>query len=116
MAITPSKKSKLEETLALCLRADGIEFEREFLFDLPRTRRRADFFIKPNIIVECEGVVFGGKGAHNSAVGVAKDCARNNDLVRLGYVLLRVTNMRRGGSAEPAAVSLLVKEILARGG
>jgi hypothetical protein len=82
--------SKLEETLALHLRAEKIEFEREVSGLVPGRRFRVDFFIKPDITVDCEGAVW-VKGGHSTGTGITRDCLKANLLLLAGYRPFRVT-------------------------
>jgi len=82
--------SKLEETLALHLRAEKIEFECEKTGLVPGRRFRVDFFIKPDITVDCEGAVW-VKGGHSTGAGITRDCVKANLLLLAGYRPFRVT-------------------------
>jgi very-short-patch-repair endonuclease len=82
--------SKLEETLALHLRAEKIEFEREVSGLVPGRRFRVDFFIKPVLVLECEGGIW-VKGGHSTGAGITRDCEKLNALALEGYIVLRFT-------------------------
>jgi len=81
--------SKLEELLALHLRAEKIEFVREATL-IPGRKFRVDFFIKPDITVDCEGAVW-VKGGHSTGIGITRDCVKANLLILAGYRPFRVT-------------------------
>lgn len=81
--------SKLEDRLALHLRAEKIPFVREATL-IPGRRFRVDFHIPPDITVDCEGAVW-VKGGHSTGVGITRDCVKANLLVLAGYRPLRVT-------------------------
>jgi very-short-patch-repair endonuclease len=85
----PKKKSKGEETLTLHLRANGVEFVREYEFAVPR-KYRADFFILPNLLIEVEGGTWSG-GRHTRPSGYTDDCAKYNLATLLGFAVLRYT-------------------------
>ncbi len=82
--------SKLEETLALHLRAEKIPFEREKTGLVLGRRFRVDFFVPPDITIDCEGAVW-VKGGHSTGVGITRDCVKANLLILSGYRPLRVT-------------------------
>lgn len=107
---TRGNAAELEEQFRWALDARGIEYRRQYRFD-PDSRRRADFFVPPAIIVECQGIVYGGAGAHNTPTGVARDMARANDLIALGFTPLWVTNHGRGHTT-PEHVADLVLQLL----
>jgi len=71
----------------------GTEFimEREYLF-WPGRRFRLDF-AKPEwkLAVEVEGVVWSGKGRHQTPLGMQSDCEKYNELEIMGWTLLRFT-------------------------
>jgi very-short-patch-repair endonuclease len=65
--------SKIEETLALHLRADKIEFEREWMPRWEGRRFRFDFaLIDHKLLIECDGGLW-IKGAHNTGTGIQRD-------------------------------------------
>lgn len=90
--------SAAEEQFALHLKAEGIEYEREFRFAKPR-RFRADFRLDPDVLVEVEGVTHYGRnkdgsmrlGRHQTAKGYASDCEKYNLAALMGYRVLRFT-------------------------
>jgi very-short-patch-repair endonuclease len=85
----PKKLSIGEETLSLHLRANGIDFVREYEFAKPR-KYRADFYILPNILIEVEGGTWSG-GRHTRPSGYTDDCAKYNLATLLGFAVLRYT-------------------------
>ena len=81
--------SQLEEELAFQLQACGIEFEREYKFCRGR-RWRADFYIKPMILVEVEGGNW-NRGRHVRPIGFEDDCEKYNEANILRFNVLRFT-------------------------
>jgi hypothetical protein len=81
--------SQLEEELAFQLKACGIEFEREYKF-CPGRRWRADFYIKPMILVEVEGGNW-NRGRHVRPIGFEDDCEKYNEANILRFNVLRFT-------------------------
>jgi very-short-patch-repair endonuclease len=86
------KKSKLEETLALQMRAVHIDFDREIRFH-PVRRWRFDFGItKLKIGIECEGLTNPKlKSRHTTNSGFTEDCEKYNAAALEGWVVLRFT-------------------------
>lgn len=82
--------SKLEELLAFHLRASKIDYEREKTGLIPGRKFRVDFFIKPDITIDCEGAVW-VKGGHSTGTGITRDCVKANLLLLAGYRPFRVT-------------------------
>ena len=82
--------SKLESALAIQLMAYKIPFEREKTGLVPGRRFRVDFFVPPDITIDCEGAVW-IKGGHSTGVGITRDCVKANLLILAGYKPLRVT-------------------------
>jgi hypothetical protein len=85
----PKKLSIGEETMALHLRANGIDFVREYEFAKPR-KYRADFYIAPALLIEVEGGTWSG-GRHTRPSGYAEDCAKYNLATILGFSVLHYT-------------------------
>ena len=82
--------SKLEATLALHMKAAGLNPESEFRFHPPR-RWRFDFaFPAQKVAIECEGGTFSG-GRHTRGKGFALDCQKYNQASLDGWTLLRFT-------------------------
>ena len=102
--------SKLEETLALHLRAEKIPFEREVMFH-PTRKWRFDFVLAPNIAVEVEGGTY-VRGAHNRGMHMASDMEKYNEAARLGWSVYRFdTHMVNDGRAIDYMKRIL-KEVL----
>jgi very-short-patch-repair endonuclease len=67
------------------------DMEREYKF-WPGRRFRLDF-AKPEwkLAIEVEGVVWRGKGRHQTPTGMQSDCEKYNELAIQGWLLLRFT-------------------------
>jgi very-short-patch-repair endonuclease len=85
----PRSASKIEESLALQVRALGLpEPIREYRFAPPR-RWRADFCWPDHwLIVECEGAVWTG-GRHTRGAGFVADLEKYNAATAMGWRVLR---------------------------
>jgi very-short-patch-repair endonuclease len=102
----PKKLSIGEETLALHLRANGIDFVREYEFAKPR-KYRADFFIQPSLLIEVEGGIW-NDGAHTRGKHFESDADKYNLATIKGYSLLRYsTAMVERGDAIRDIMGLL---------
>jgi very-short-patch-repair endonuclease len=88
-----------EETLAMMLRAYGVEFEREYRFAPPR-RWRADFCVPSHrLLIEVEGGVY-SNGRHSRGSGFEADCEKYNAAAMDGWTVLRYsTRMVKSGEA-----------------
>ena len=83
--------SNLEDELAFQLQASGIEFEREYKF-CPDRRWRADFYIKPMILIELEGLTQPWrKSRHTTNDGYSMDCEKYDEAEVLHFNVLRFT-------------------------
>lgn len=97
-----------EETLALHLRASGIEFVREYRFGAehvglgPRLRERlkaaglqdwrADFALPElKLLIEVEGGAWLSKSRHTTGAGFSADLAKYDSAMRLGFNVYRVS-------------------------
>lgn len=81
-------KSAIEETLALHLKAHGVEATREYRFH-PVRKWRFDFAIPSRMIaIECEGGLWTG-GRHNTGAGMIADMEKYNEAARLGWFVFR---------------------------
>ena len=86
----PKKLSIGEETMALHLRANGIDFVREYVF-APGRKWRFDFALKEQMIaIEVDGGTWIG-GRHSRGDGYAKDCEKLNIAAIMGWIVLRYT-------------------------
>jgi very-short-patch-repair endonuclease len=83
---TPKELSEGEETLALHLRANNIDFEREVAL-IPGRKWRVDFLIG-KLVVEVHGAIW-KKGAHSSGTGLERDYRKMNALILAGYAVLQ---------------------------
>lgn len=81
--------SAAEDELAFQLDAVGLKYLREWVFAPPR-KFRLDFFIAPDLAVECDGAVFTG-GRHSRGAGILKDCEKYALIAAKGMRLVRVT-------------------------
>jgi hypothetical protein len=73
------------------LKAVGIKFEREYKF-CPGRRWRADFYIKPMILVEFEGLTRPDeKSRHTTNQGYTEDCEKYDEANILRFNVLRFT-------------------------
>lgn len=117
--------SEAEERLAIQLRAEGIEFEREYRFGAMacggtgkglRARLeaiglrdwRADFLLPGMLLVEVEGITSYGRtksgkmalGRHQTAKGIEGDLAKYDAAMRLGFTVYRCSqSMVKSGRA-----------------
>ena len=102
MTEMPKAGSKGEEALALHLRADGIEYQREV--KLIQGRKWSwDFVVsKPYVAgfaIEVQGGTW-SKGGHSTGSGIARDCEKANAAAVLGYrTLFFTTSMVMDGTA-----------------
>ena len=83
--------SKLEQTLALQILADGLPVPvREFAC-IPGRKFRFDFgFPEHRLLVECQGAVW-TTGAHSTGAGISRDCEKASLAAVHGYRLIPVT-------------------------
>lgn len=86
---TPKPDSPGECALALHLRANGIDFDREVCL-IPGRKWRVDFLLKPTLVVEVEGGSW-QMGRHQRPRGFESDIAKYNALTLAGYSVLRFT-------------------------
>jgi very-short-patch-repair endonuclease len=79
-----------EETLAMHMKVNGIQFEREVTL-VPGRKFRTDFLIRSHrLAVEVDGGAF-SFGRHTRGPGFEKDCIKLNAIVLEGYRVLRYT-------------------------
>lgn len=106
----PQALSEGEECLALHLRANGIEFDREVCLIEDR-KWRVDFLLKPSLVVEVEGGSW-QMGRHQRPGGFEKDIAKYNALTIAGYSILRFTTaMVLSGQAIATILPLVGKTV-----
>lgn len=95
--------SPLERHLETSLLAAGVVgWEREVVFH-PTRRWRIDFcFRVQRLAVEIEGGIYHSGGGHSSVAGIKRDIAKHNQLMLLGWRLLRVhgDQVRSGEAVE----------------
>jgi hypothetical protein len=112
IARAKGRRSALEETLAMQLKAAGLLFKREFVFAEPR-KFRFDFLVwkcdGPEVAVECEGGVFSG-GRHTRGAGFLKDCEKYNLAAEVGYHVLRYTMADIKSGAALAQIERVLKQ------
>lgn len=84
-----TKMSYLEDLLAFQLNSIGIPFEREYKF-CPSRKWRADFYIKPRLLIEIEGGTW-IKGRHIRPAGFGGDIEKYNEAQILNFDILRFT-------------------------
>lgn len=87
--------SQYEDLLAFQLAQSNIKFERQYKF-CPNRKWRADFYIRPMILAEVQGLVNlnVGLSRHTTIKGYTLDCERNNEAQLLGYMLLQFTQQQ----------------------
>jgi len=84
----PKELSEGEETLALHLRANKIDFERE-VCPIPGRKWRVDFMIG-QLAIEVEGLSR-HVSRHSTFSGYREDCRKYNALTLAGFAVLRYT-------------------------
>ncbi len=87
-----ARRSALEETMALQLRAAGIAFEREHRFH-PTRMWRFDFVLLPverRIAVEIHGGTW-VHGKHSRPLGQDADMRKHNEALALGWRVIAVS-------------------------
>jgi len=80
------------DNLLWALKADQIPHETEYRFH-PVRRWRFDIALPEHqIAVEYEGI-FSRKSRHTTVTGYSKDCEKYNEAVKLGWRVLRYTQL-----------------------
>ena len=100
-AVKMSRKSMHEEEMWLWLeREQPGEWMREHRFH-PTRRWRFDFAkVHEKLAIEIDGIVWGGRGGHQTGVGMTRDRIKDAEAMVLGWRILRITPlMMRDGSA-----------------
>jgi hypothetical protein len=98
-----SKKTELEDALALQLDYEGIKYEREFKA-IPGRDLSWDFLVggtedRPELLVEVHGGIW-LKGGHSSGTGITRDCEKLCLGAIQGYAQFSVTgNQVKSGEA-----------------
>lgn len=85
-----ARREALESTMALQLRAVGLEPVREYHFHEVRKWRFDLVLPDHHIAIECEGGTFTG-GRHTRGTGFSEDCRKYAEAVILGWKVIRVT-------------------------
>lgn len=129
--MTAAKQSHIEVACKQALVEHGIPFTEQYRFRGSSGKYSVvDFFIAPNIVVECEGALFPAAiprikaiptliayanrtriAAMSNAARIEKTARKLNDATALGYITLHVTAGHAPSS--PQRVALLIKELLA---
>ena len=103
--------SKAEEELALHLKAEKIDFEREYRFHDTR-RFRFDFaLLEHKIAVEVDGGMW-MKGGHTSGVGASRDREKDELALRDGWTVYRCTPemVKKGSAIDTIKILIKLKE------
>ena len=81
--------SELEQIVSFVLKNEDIEFEQdnEKTQVIPGSKKRFDFLIQPNILIEIQGGQW-IKGRHNSGASRTDEYKKNNSAVKAGYIIL----------------------------
>jgi len=88
----PKELSILEETFALQLRGEGIEFEQQVKGLIPGRQFVMDFvFRSAKLIVEINGGVWLQKSGHNTSKGIMRDYEKSNLAQLNGFMYLQYT-------------------------
>jgi hypothetical protein len=82
------KMSEIADLLSFQLRAAKIEHKREVCL-IPGRKYRSDI-VAGNLAIECDGATWIG-GRHSRGYGIETDCEKQNLLVAIGYIPMRVT-------------------------
>lgn len=83
--------SEGEALLALQLRCEKIEFQREFVA-VPGRKFRWDFHIAPKLLVEVQGGVWNfKKSGHSSGSGITRDAEKASLAAAYGYRQITAT-------------------------
>jgi len=104
-------EAKLDWQLRMTLTGRWLEFKREYSFAAPR-RHRADFaWLGARLLVEVQGGIWMGKGAHSGGSAIERDIEKVHLAVLHGWRLLPVTTdqVRSGEAVE------LVRKVLESG-
>lgn len=112
----PSKKSYLEERIAIWLAHEGLPTPvRQLRFAKEALGRQWMFdFAWPalGLALEVDGGTFMAKGAHNTGLKIMNDAQKNNAALLLGWRVFRVTDrMFRDGEAFAVTKALLTTPI-----
>lgn len=112
----PSKKSHLEERIAIWLEREGLPRPvRQLRFAKAALGRQWMFdFAWPELglALEVDGGTFMAKGAHNTGLKIMNDAQKNNAALLLGWRVFRVTErMFRDGEAFAVTKALLTTPI-----
>ena len=106
-------RSHLEETLSMLLIGSGVTgFERDYKFNLPKSRHELDFFWKNEMVgIEVQGGIFGNKnrGGHVRAIQYSKDRHKINIATLAGIRVLEFTTI---DFKEPLKMIKMIKELL----
>lgn len=104
-----AQRGVLEARLALALRAHRIEHAREF--SLPGRAFRWDFaFPQARLLVEVQGGIWRGKGAHNTGQAITRDCEKAAYAAMHGWRTFGVTGRQidSGEAVQWISVALVI--------
>lgn len=99
MGVRSRPEARFEQALNLmsALASWLPDWEREYRFH-PKRKWRFDFaWPKAMVAVEVEGVVWRGKGRHQTASGLQGDCEKYAEALTMGWKVLRVTPQQVDG-------------------
>ena len=83
--VLPLKNTKIERITQIALSLEGIEYQKHISFKmLDGTYHPVDLFIKPNIVIECDGDYW-----HNRPEMIVRDELVNKSLKSQGLIILR---------------------------
>lgn len=83
--VIPIKDTKPEKMMQVALQLRGIKYTKHQLLRLSGTRHKVDIFIEPNICVEIDGDYW-----HRLPHQIIRDDFLNHEMIRLGYIVIRV--------------------------
>lgn len=83
--VTPREDTKPEKMMQIALGLRGIKFTKHHLLRLTGTRHKVDIFVEPNICVEIDGDYW-----HRLPHQIIRDDFLNHEMMRLGYIVIRV--------------------------
>lgn len=106
--IFPKHDTGIEKMMQKALTDQGINWEKQKLFENDQYYHRVDLFIKPNVCVECDGDFW-----HRSKPDVVnRDRMTNDILPEMGQIVVRVrgSDIRR----DPNKCAMAIQQIMVR--